>query len=143
MKIINSLQTNTFILIILITIIILIIICILAYPKNNTFKIIPNIISETKENYYDYDYFDCYLKLSDINPQFVNAYMKYNDRHVSNGVCTNARLHITVEPCPTDINGIPSNNCRESAVLTSSKGNPIEFPYSISPMNVGKYFGLS
>ena len=89
------------------------------------------------------DYFDCYLKLTDINPQFVNAYMKYDNKHVSNGICENARLHVVVEPCPTDSNGIPSDKCRETAVLKSSKGNPVEFPYSLSPMNAGKYFGIN
>jgi len=88
------------------------------------------------------NYFDCYLKLTDINPQVINAYMKYDDKHVSSGVCENARLHVVVEPCPTDSNGIPSDKCRETVVLTSSKGNPVEFPYSLSPMNVGKYFGI-
>jgi hypothetical protein len=88
------------------------------------------------------NYFDCYLKLIDINPLFVNAYMKYDNKHVSSGVCENARLHVLVEPCPTDINGIPSDKCVETAILKSSKGNPISFPYSISPMNIGKYFGI-
>ena len=98
-------------------------------------------ISRNKSGFMDY--FDCYLKLTDINPQFVAAYMKYDDKHVANGVCENARLHVVVEPCPTDSNGIPSDKCRESVVLTSSKGNPISFPYNISPMNVGKFFGIN
>jgi hypothetical protein len=89
------------------------------------------------------DYFDCYLKITDVNPQFVNAYKKYDNKHVRSGKCENARLHITIEPCPTDENGIPNSNCRETATLTSSKGNPIDFPYDITPMNVGKYFGIN
>ena len=99
-------------------------------------------IFKTPRDSFMNDYFDCYLKLTDINPQFVNAYMKYDNKHVSNGLCENARLHVVVEPCPTDSNGIPSDKCRETVVLKSSKGNPIEFPYSLSPMNVGKYFGI-
>ena len=94
----------------------------------------------TKESFYDY--FDCYLKLIDINPQFVKQYMKFNNRHVSVGYCTDATLHVTVEPCPTDSNGIPSSSCMETAILTSSKGNPLEFPYKINPENLTKYFGI-
>ena len=100
------------------------------------------ITSRNKSGFMN-DYFDCYLKLTDINPQFVGAYMKYDNKHVANGVCENARLHVIVEPCPTDSNGIPNDKCKETAVLTSSKGNPVNFPYNISPMNVGKYFGIN
>lgn len=88
------------------------------------------------------DYFDCYLKLSDINPQLINAYMKYDNKHVANGKCENARLHISITPCPTDENGVPSDKCHEGVNLISSKGNPLVFPYDISPGNVGKYFGI-
>jgi len=88
------------------------------------------------------DYFDCYLKLVDINPQFVNQYMKFDDKHVSTGRCTDARLHVTVEPCATDSNGIPSSSCMETATLSSSKGNPLEFPYIVSPENMTKFFGI-
>lgn len=88
------------------------------------------------------DYFDCYLKLTDINPQFVEAYKKYDNKHVSNGKCTNARLHVTVEPCPTNTNGIPSPKCKETASLISSKGNPLTFPLDITPNNISNFFGI-
>lgn len=93
-----------------------------------------------KENYSNY--FDCYIKLTDINPQFVDNYMKFDNKHVSEGRCTDARLHVTVIPCATDSNGIPSSSCMETATLTSSKGNPLEFPYKISPDNLTKFFGI-
>lgn len=126
---INSVNSN-FLLISLFVVVLLVSIYIIFAGKNN------------KKDKFMNDYFDCYLKLTDINPQFVNAYMKYDNKHVSNGICENARLHVVVEPCPTDTNGIPSDKCRETVVLKSSKGNPVEFPYSLSPMNVGKYFGI-
>jgi dolichyl-phosphate-mannose--protein O-mannosyl transferase len=126
----NSLISN-FLLLSLFGVVLLVCIYIIFAWKNN------------KKDKFMNDYFDCYLKLTDINPQFVNAYMKYDNKHVSNGICENARLHVVVEPCPTDSNGIPSDKCRETVVLKSSKGNPVEFPYSLSPMNVGKYFGIN
>ena len=126
----NSLISN-FVLLSLFGVVLLVCIYIIFAGKNN------------KKDKFMNDYFDCYLKLTDINPQFVNAYMKYDNKHVSNGICENARLHVVVEPCPTDSNGIPSDKCRETVVLKSSKGNPVEFPYSLSPMNVGKYFGIN
>jgi hypothetical protein len=88
------------------------------------------------------DYFDCYLKITDVNPQLVGAYMKYDNKHVKSGVCENARLHVTVEPCPIDTNGIPLSTCNEAISLISSKGNPLQFMYSINPMNVGNFFGI-
>lgn len=125
----NSLISN-FVLLSLFGLVLLVCIYVIFAEKNN------------KKDKFMNDYFDCYLKLIDINPQYVNAYMKYDDKHVSTGVCENARLHVVVEPCPTDSNGIPSDKCKETVVLKSSKGNPVEFPYSLSPMNVGKYFGI-
>ena len=96
------------------------------------------------KRYKNYDYFDCYLKLLDINPKLVKEYMKYDKQHISNGNCKNATLHITVEPCPTDINGTSlSAQCNANAILTSSKGNPQMFTKSISPKNVSDFFGIS
>jgi hypothetical protein len=89
------------------------------------------------------DYFDCYLKLTDISPQFVNQYMKFDNQHVSNGRCKDATLHVVVETCPLDDNGIPLSSCRQTATLTSSKGNPLTFPYDITPLNVSNYFGIN
>lgn len=89
------------------------------------------------------DYFDCYLKLTDISPQFVNQYMKFDNQHVSNGRCKDATLHVEVEPCPLDDNGIALSSCRQNATLTSSKGNPLTFPYDITPLNVSNYFGIN
>ena len=94
-----------------------------------------------KENFNDY--FDCYLRLTDISPQFVNQYMKFDNQHVSNGRCKDATLHVEVEPCPLDDNGIPLSSCRQNATLTSSKGNSLTFPYDITPLNISNYFGIN
>ena len=91
-----------------------------------------------------YPYFDCYLKLVDVNPKLVNEYMKYDRQYITNGNCKNAILHMTVEPCPTDKNGSPlTAQCSETALLTSSKGNPQRFTYAISPQNISKFFGIN
>jgi hypothetical protein len=100
-----------------------------------------NSNGKLKENFNDY--FDCYLRLTDINPQFVNQYMKFDNQHVSNGRCKDATLHVEVEPCSLDDNGIPLSSCRQNATLTSSKGNPLTFPYDITPSNLSNYFGIN
>lgn len=100
-----------------------------------------NLNENLNENFNDY--FDCYLRLTDISPQFVNQYMKFDNQHVSNGRCKDATLHVEVEPCPLDDNGIPLSSCRQNATLTSSKGNPLTFPYDITPLNVSNYFGIN
>lgn len=108
------------------------------------FKLTKKIFSEKKESKENFnDYFDCYLRLTDINPQFVNQYMKFDNQHVSNGRCKDATLHVEVEPCPLDDNGLPLSSCRQNATLTSSKGNPLTFPYDITPLNVSNYFGIN
>jgi len=112
------------------------------------FKLVNKTFSEKKEskkkiNENFNDYFDCYLRLTDISPQFVNQYMKFDNQHVSNGRCKDATLHVEVEPCPLDDNGIPLSSCRQNATLTSSKGNPLTFPYDITPLNVSNYFGIN
>lgn len=124
---------------------ILIILIILCKLANKTFfaneKSKENINRKNGEKFNDY--FDCYLKLTDISPQFVNQYMKFDNQHVSNGRCKDATLHVIVEPCPLDNNGISLTSCRHNATLTSSKGNPLTFPYDITPLNVSNYFGIN
>ena len=126
---------------ILIIVLLLIIIIVIIY-KNTTKNNLSNINPELIEQYNDY--FDCYLKLIDINHQFANTYMEFDNKHVSNGVCKNATLHVSVIPCPTDNNGTAlMENCRQTAELTSSKGNPITFPYAINPQNMVNFFGIT
>jgi len=132
-----------FLLVILLVISIVIVLYVLIKALN---KIFNKIFFEKKNrnaNEYFNDYFDCYLKLTDINPQFVNQYMKFDNQHVSNGRCKDATLHVVVEPCTLDDNGIPLASCRQNATLTSSKGNPLTFPYDITPLNVSNYFGIN
>jgi hypothetical protein len=89
------------------------------------------------------NYFDCYLKLTDINPQFAKQYMQFDNQHVSNGKCKDAKLHVTVETCPLDDDGIALKTCKQNVKLTSSKGNPLTFPFDITPLNVSNYFGIN
>lgn len=98
----------------------------------------------TDNKYKPYAYFDCYLTLTDINPQFVNAFMKFDNQHVSNGSCKNSTLHMIVNPCAVDSNGMPSKRCgKPQANLTSSQGNPLEFPLDITLENISKFFGIN
>ena len=139
-------------LILLLIILLLILFLLINTNKINTNKIINNKNNNKNKNTYnnfiDYDnsgdYFDCYLTLTNISPQFVNTYMKFNNKHISNGPCKNAKLHVDAQPSPTDINGSAlKNNNLEYAILTSSKGNPIVFPYKITPQNISTFFGIN
>ena len=122
-------------------IVLLLLIIIVIINKNTTKYNLQNINPELIEQYNDY--FDCYLKLIDINHQFANTYMSFDNKHVSTGVCENATLHVSVVPCPTDNNGTSlTESCKQTALLTSSKGNPIKFPYFINPQNMVKFFGI-
>lgn len=125
----------------LLVISIVIVLYVLIKLFNKIFFEKENVNENFNENFNDY--FDCYLKLTDISPQFVNQYMKFDNQHVSNGRCKDATLHVDVEACPLDDNGIPLSSCRQTATLTSSKGNPLTFPYDITPLNVSNYFGIN
>ena len=128
-------------LLICLLLILLLIIFLLLTNKINNKKIINNFIDSGDKSG---DYFDCYLTLTNISPQFVNTYMKFNNKHISNGPCKNAKLHVDAQPSPTDINGSAlKNNNLEYAILTSSKGNPIVFPYKITPQNISTFFGIN
>jgi len=123
---------------IVISIIILIVICIILVSVNKKEQNNEKFDSEKID-----DYFDCYLSLTDINPMFVKAYKKFDNKHISNGYCKNATLHVSVDTCPIDNSGNPSSYCKQSATLTSSKGNPQEFTLEITPNNVSKFFGIT
>lgn len=124
----TSKTSKTLLLVLIIVIVVIVVITL-------WFKLYKNL-SETFN-----DYFDCYLKLTDINPHYVKTYMKFDNQHVANGYCANATLHVSVNPCPTDNNGALSS-CNQTASLTSSKGNPLEFPLDITPSNVSNFFGI-
>ena len=87
-----------------------------------------------------FDFFNCTLNLENINPQFANNYLKYNNKSVTCGPCANATLKVNVNTCPLDDNGIPLTSCKQKATVTSSYGNPIIFKYDITPFNVSKFF---
>lgn len=129
------------ILLIISVVLILFIFVILVILINKILKHNKTYKNKANENFNDY--FDCYLKLTDINPQFVKQYMKFDNQHVSKGRCKDARLHVFVEPCPLDNNGIPLSSCQQNATLTSSKGNPLIFPYDVTPFNISNYFGIT
>ena len=126
-------------------VIIIFIICILCtlsityliyYKSSFTLKNSQNSLKEP------FDYFTCTMNLRDIDPKFANNYMKYDGKSVKCGPCEGATLNMNITNCETDANGNLSTNCRPntSSNITSSQGNPIVFPYNISPNNLNNFF---
>jgi len=88
------------------------------------------------ELYKNYSYYDCYLNLYDINPQFIKAFEKHNGKIATSGYCKNAKIYINAKPCETD-------KCKPTSTLLNSKGNTIDFPLEITPEKVVSYFNFT
>lgn len=88
-------------------------------------------------------YYTCYMKMYDIDPRFVNNYMKFNNKHVKCGVCQDSILKLQIEPCPTNINGIPNESCDQYAKLFSSKGLELQYTKKISPGDLSNFFCIT
>ena len=101
-------------------------------PKNSLNS--PNTSKEP------FDYFTCTMNLRDIDPKFAHNYMKYDGKSVKCGPCEGATLTMNISNCNTDANGNLATNCNPNALITSSQGNPIVFPYSISPNSLNNFF---
>ena len=99
--------------------------------------------SNNKNTTDPFDFFTCTLNLENINPQFKDNYLKYNNKHVSCGPCTDATLKVNVNTCPLDENGIPLTTCKQNAKIVSSFGNPILFTHDIVPQSIGKFFCIN
>lgn len=102
-----------------------------------------NIQHFNKNNIEPLDFFTCTLNLDNINPYFADNYMKFNDQHVSCGVCTNSTLKVNVTKCPLDENGSPLSSCKQKATLSSSLGNPVTFDRIITPESVSNFFCIT
>jgi len=73
----------------------------------------------------------------------VNEYMKYDNQHIKQGRCKNAKLRINISStCPTTANGGTSSNCMQTASINSSQGDMIEFPLYVKLENIIKFFNL-
>jgi len=105
----------------------------------NLFYLYKENIKQSKE---PFDFYTCTMNLKDIDPMFVDEYMKYDNRHVACGPCKNSTLKINVIPCSTNDIGTPSNDCKQNANIISSLGNPITYPSFINPENIKNFFCL-
>lgn len=85
-------------------------------------------------------YFDCYLELNDIEPRYVDSYMKFDNQNVRCGKCKDAKLHMKINKCKMDELGNPIGTCKPSANLTSSKGNPLQYNLEVNPDNISNFF---
>lgn len=90
-----------------------------------------------------FDYFKCTMDIENIDPRFISNYTKFNNKHISCNKCKDATLYLNLKQCATDANGSIDDNCIPSGTITSSLGNPISFPYEISPENISKFFCIS
>jgi hypothetical protein len=88
-----------------------------------------------------FDYFQCKMKLTNVDHKFAEQYKYFNNKHVSCGPCKNATLLVDVQTCPTDPEtGITKQFCNQLVDLESSLGNPVEFPSNLSVENVKLFF---
>jgi len=89
------------------------------------------------------DWFTCTLNLQGIDPKMVDEYMKYDNQHIKQGRCKNAKLRINISStCPTTANGGTSSYCMQTASINSSQGDMIEFPLYVKLENIIKFFNL-
>lgn len=95
------------------------------------------------KNIEPFDYFTCTLNLDNVIPNFADNYMKFDNQHVSCGVCKNATLKVNINKCPVDEYGSPISYCKQTSSLTSSLGNPLTFPLDVTPQNVSSFFCIS
>jgi hypothetical protein len=115
--------------------------CILVLIGYGLYLLIIYIRSKT-ENYDDY--FTCTMTLNDIDPNLVNEYMKYDNKHIPYGPCKNAKLKMVVNTCAVDENGVQSPNCKPNANVISSVGTPINYSSTnVSFEEITKFFGVS
>lgn len=140
---------------ILIIICIIFIICVLCtlsittliyYKSKNTFKnssSSSNSLSSSNSSnklIEPFDYFTCTMNLNDIEQKFVKNYMNFDSKSVKCGPCEGATLKININPCTKTNDTTLDSICAPNGSITSSQGNPIKFPYNISPNNLTKFF---
>ena len=92
------------------------------------------------------DMFTCTMTLDNINPMFKNTYMLFDNKHISCGVCKNAKLNMVVNSCEVDEDGSPIASCiskGQKGTIASSLGNPITFTSDVSPDNISNFFCIT
>ena len=94
----------------------------------------------TNGNTEPFDFYTCTMNLKDIDPMFVNEYMKYDGKSVVCGPCKGATLKMNIMPCPNNPDGTLSNICKQNANIVSSNGKPVIYPSYITPINIKNFF---
>ena len=112
-------------------IIVIIILVLLYYIKNN---------KNNKNNKEPFDFFTCTMTLNNIDPKFKDNFLKFDNKHVSCGLCKDATLKLNINTCPVDENGSTISNCKQTGSIVSSFGNPIVFTYDVTTDNMSKFF---
>ena len=87
-----------------------------------------------------FDFFTCTMNLNNIDKKFVNNYMMFDGKSITNGPCRYGTLKMNISTCPVNANGNISSSCIPSQSIISSLGNPIIFTYDINPSNITKFF---
>jgi amino acid permease len=108
-------------------------------------------LSDTKNKHVLEGYADgdtCTLTLNNINPMFVKNYKQYDNsiincfNRLTSGFCVNSKLKMEVNPAPTDENGIPNQDNRQSSVIVNSNGTTTKGTPEIGPWSLPDYFCL-
>ena len=115
-------------------------ICVLVLLGYGLYRLIMYIRSKT-ENYVGNTI--CTMTLNDIDPNLVDAYMKFDNRRIPAGYCKDATLKMVVNTCAVDANGVPSYNCNPNANVVSSDQTPIPYTSTnVSFDEMTRFFGL-
>lgn len=101
-----------------------------------------------RESYIDSSYkpdeYICTVILNNIDPKFKDNYMKFDKKRVPDGKCKGAMLNMDISTCPTDNNGSPMPNCKQTISIVSSKTTtPVIYNLNIiTTDNLKQFFGF-
>jgi len=109
--------------------------------NDNDKELFNNVVSSNKEK--DNRFFTCYVKMTNVDPQFIDNYKTLNGKKAKCGLCENAILETQIDPCPTNNQGIVNGKCNQNIKIYSSMGIDIPFNKYITPDNIFNFFCLS
>ena len=144
-KINKTIKKLIFVILFVILFVVSILLCIRLKQYDTNMNNI-NYINNFK-NVDDYPEFSCFLKLTNIDPKFVNNYTKLDGKIPKCGPCQNAKLKVKVLPCMTDSTD-PNNlmnkyNCKQTAYIATSEGLDVNYYRGVNPTDLNNFFCLS
>lgn len=101
-----------------------------------------NASNNKKKTEKDNRFFTCYVKMTNVDPQFIDNYKTLNGKKAKCGLCENAILETQIDPCPTNNQGIVNGKCNQNIKIYSSMGIDIPFNKYITPDNIFNFFCL-